>query len=732
MYGKDNAVTPVIVLAKCPELEELLSITLWTTKNLNNSSSTFQPHVIRCRELIFTEPDIIATPAFNSDNTFHVVLKKVLYNTGKLQTRFSKTGLTSGDPQPVTAALFQSCLHYTLLARIAPCWNKAGQWLIQGRDFLSHEGYLNAIKMDLVVSYGQIHLSLVASTVRFPALQLCDIEILPKSHQQFLESSDFVISGEAIGSPWCHVLPSMKKGEIVGIRRQLPADAPFRSYREIKRYWKNSYGYRLPENEDDRIYYQVHFRPLGPRIFTYPDVCLRSRDIHCLPRVEPRPILVAFLQDMRTKMSTICGHRLQLQSRANYLTTDLLSINQKENEKHNQDSSNLSLRNKAPKKVIYRNFPIPDQNPPPINSLSLATKPAKSSTAPAEGPRESHNLPHNEANSQGCRATSPRPLTESPETRDRATGSRHESAGSTPRPARSESQSKGPSPPRLQSENQPSDAIKVTVCRENKIIPKFFAKKSSNHSTKIDSVSSARSSTIVPVFKVKCNRARSNNLPEPSSDSSEVRNLTQPSPNILSTPSTYVTTQHPLRSAPPSSVRSGPVLSQPSSLPCTSPSIPRQTHPLTPKPRGAEHHAHFQPTSFDRINPSSGESLICNGRQQEYGHPVFSGSQTPRPQLVRSGNEFMTPCEVSVKRRTSNEQQTEDDRPSAAKRPRAKPSVQDVNVEALAREGQLCKVNSITLMTWLKGRGLQCKSKDKKPELVAKVLCALNVRVNEQ
>lgn len=35
------------------------------------------------------------------------------------------------------------------------------------------------------------------------------------------------------------------------------------------------------------------------------------------------------------------------------------------------------------------------------------------------------------------------------------------------------------------------------------------------------------------------------------------------------------------------------------------------------------------------------------------------------------------------------QQQTEDDRPSAAKRPRAKPSVQDVNVEALAREGQV-------------------------------------------
>lgn len=45
---------------------------------------------------------------------------------------------------------------------------------------------------------------------------------------------------------------------------------------------------------------------------------------------------------------------------------------------------------------------------------------------------------------------------------------------------------------------------------------------------------------------------------------------------------------------------------------------------------------------------------------------------------------------------------------------------------------QLSKVNSVTLMAWLKSRGLQCKSKDKKPELVAKVLCALNVRISEQ
>ena len=30
------------------------------------------------------------------------------------------------------------------------------------------------------------------------------------------------------------------------------------------------YGYRLPETEEDVIYYQVYFRPIGETLFTYP------------------------------------------------------------------------------------------------------------------------------------------------------------------------------------------------------------------------------------------------------------------------------------------------------------------------------------------------------------------------------------------------------------------------------------------------------------------------------
>lgn len=53
MYGKENATAPVIVLAKCPPLEELLTISICITKCLNNTSSTFQPHVIRCRQVLY-------------------------------------------------------------------------------------------------------------------------------------------------------------------------------------------------------------------------------------------------------------------------------------------------------------------------------------------------------------------------------------------------------------------------------------------------------------------------------------------------------------------------------------------------------------------------------------------------------------------------------------------------------------------------------------------------------
>ncbi|XP_033754812.1 uncharacterized protein C18orf63-like [Pecten maximus] len=181
-----------------------------------------------------------------------------------------KLVLRSASPTLVSPAMYQACLRYTLVARIAPNWNKTGEWLIQGRDFLTSNGYVNAVKLDITVNQGEMYFSLDATTVKFLPLQVEDLDIYGKCYKEFMENHHAEIDECAIGSPWSHVLPSMKKGKVVGVTRTLPQNGPFKSYKDLKRHWKNTYGYRLPDSDDGVIYYQVHFRPLGGRIFTYP------------------------------------------------------------------------------------------------------------------------------------------------------------------------------------------------------------------------------------------------------------------------------------------------------------------------------------------------------------------------------------------------------------------------------------------------------------------------------
>ncbi|XP_061188468.1 uncharacterized protein LOC133196618 [Saccostrea echinata] len=748
MYGKDNISTPVIVLAECPPLEELIAITVCITRN-THILSNLQPHIIRCRELIFTEPEIIATPSFNSDDTFHVVLKRTLFNNGKLQARFSKIGLQCSDPQTVTPALFQSCIHYTLLARIAPSWNKAGQWLIQGRDFLSHQGYDNAVKMDLVVTFGQLHLSLVASTVRFPALQLSDIEVLPQSLKRFTEDRDF-ISGDSIGSTWCHVLPSMKKGQIVGIGRQLPADGPFKSYKEIKSHWKNSYGYRLPENEEGIIYYQIHFRPLGDRVFTYPDICLRARDIHCLPRVNPKPILVTFLQDLKTKMSTVCGYRLQFQSKASYLTMDIYSVNKQEK----TDSSNLGQKCKTPGKLIYRNFPLPSQN----SSQSRAPVPSARSSDKLSG--DAHTKTDNvtkrntETLERGCFFGSAQdPFRKTQGTQGKTalgpdTSEIPKVFNSEQTHLASQNTHDGQVMPSIQTAN--SDTC-IASLREERIIPRFSVKKPSNVVTKTISSLDSQPPRIVPVFKGKVASgqtkgsdkkvqkdpstgkrtqpivSKSASIPR-STVASKISDMMMASTGQVASQQLNKNIKHPLT---PTLLRrenctnsSHPLPSTPSRpVPVLTPSLSQGVSQRTPSQIISTKVC--RSTCTPNTNPEVSSTLLKfeSGRSQR-STPI---SQTGDINDQDSDDDFMKSTSVCIKKRSINEQPD-----IVSKKPRSKTTIQNVDVEALARDGQLNKVNSVTMMSWLKNRGVQCRTKDKKQGLVTKVLSVLNVRVSEQ
>ena len=58
-------------------------------------------------------------------------------------------------------------------------------------------------------------------------------------------------------------------------------------------------------------------------MFTYPGVCLRAMNIQKIPRVDCKPILVEFLQDVHSKMPSVCGHHLRFQPKLRYLMPGL-------------------------------------------------------------------------------------------------------------------------------------------------------------------------------------------------------------------------------------------------------------------------------------------------------------------------------------------------------------------------------------------------------------------------
>ncbi|MGH0162882.1 UNVERIFIED_CONTAM: hypothetical protein FKN15_043820 [Acipenser sinensis] len=162
--------------------------------------------------------------------------------------------------------------------------------------------------------------------------------------------------------------------------------------------------------------------------------------------------------------------------------------------------------------------------------------------------------------------------------------------------------------------------------------------------------------------------------------------------------------------------------------------------------------AQQQPATKHSGNPVSHTSFTSNGNALLMGNPgmlrpQFSTNKAPTPGLQKFGRDGKT-TDVFTQNR-SNQSGTVPAKPmgsgplvtqpekknesvkrkpqesgleSKPKKPRAKAAVQDVDVEEYARNNQLLKVNSITLQAWLKMRGISVKAKDKKEELVSKIM----------
>ncbi|EEC00382.1 hypothetical protein IscW_ISCW000950 [Ixodes scapularis] len=105
----------------------------------------------------------------------------------------------------------------------------------------------------------------------------------------------------------------MKAASIVSVSFKGFAHCPYSSYDNLRKFWKNTYGYRIPEEaRQTMIYVRVLFGASRDCAYTYPILCVRPRQPLVVPRVNPYPILGTFLRCFEAKLREVCGEGLAL------------------------------------------------------------------------------------------------------------------------------------------------------------------------------------------------------------------------------------------------------------------------------------------------------------------------------------------------------------------------------------------------------------------------------------
>ncbi|XP_005373135.1 PREDICTED: uncharacterized protein C18orf63 homolog [Chinchilla lanigera] len=285
-----------------------------------------------CRQLLLLHEDILAAPVPGIFSQIWVVMAIPFFKAGILNAYIEKYEAKVEAPQKVIPVILQNCISYSLMARLAPAWNRVGHLLVQGKDFLSQMGKQSAVVLDINVTETQVCLSIEVCTVRLPPPELKEFDISESTIENFHTNKTAVIERHSILSNWCYILPSMKMGQIINILHASPADCPFHSFKDFQMHWDDLYGYKLPEDgRNIKIYCSVYFKMIGERTFTYPLSCVRSQPIQFFPRVDLEGVLKSFLSDLKSKLPHICGFPIKMTSKACYSTQELTKPHVQEN-----------------------------------------------------------------------------------------------------------------------------------------------------------------------------------------------------------------------------------------------------------------------------------------------------------------------------------------------------------------------------------------------------------------
>ncbi|XP_031164480.1 mucin-5AC isoform X2 [Sander lucioperca] len=733
-----------------PDLKKLISVTL----TLPEDEDLRSRQIKTSRELILLYSDILASPALDSLSEITVVMAIPFFQKGIVQMFAQRRSLQLSSSQCVFPGVLQCCVSYSLITRLAPSWNKAGLYLIAGKDFLTESGRLNAVSMELSTSEGQLCISIVANTVRLPPTTLEDFDLPPLVLRRFCSDPHFVLDPSSTGSAiWCHVLPSMKKGQIITITRQLPRDGPFRTYRDLQNHWNRLYGYRLPElAEEQAVYCSVYFKLVGQRLFTYPLSCVRLQPVQRCPRVDLQGALGPFLSHIRDRLQSVCGFPARLTGKPRYPTASLSMAATVQ--VMSGDQINLSTSSSV-RPVLTTLPPVPR----PLKPYFGSQPPAQTPLSQRDGAQgilgNGCGLGGRLTQSQGYGGDGDRPSLVSSSS-SRVSFSFSDSSGYQTASSLSSSSSSSLFQPTssLSSSSSSSSSLFQPASSLSSFSSLFQPASSLSSSSSLfqpaSSLSSSSSSSssvlhplpppptpvvpalkLVPIFRNKCPshhiniaQLRAQKQREQLSERGEERGRMTLPAFMKKTPTT-----------------ASSFSSSASVLSAASLTVPRFNR--RPKPQGS---AAPQPTAArPRLNHVFSLSPASNSKPGVIltPKPAIKLKQKPKPSgaqtsvtLNSEGNAAaansgkVQPSAAPLKspeisNKDASNSSSKEGVAFESKPKKSKSAVRDVDVEQMARSNQLSKVNSVTLLAWLRGRGVPVSGKHRKEELMLKVMACL-------
>ncbi|XP_055006670.1 uncharacterized protein LOC110163973 [Boleophthalmus pectinirostris] len=661
-----SGVQPSLFFVSLPDLKSLCCVTL---KLQDDYEEPRTKQITTCRELVLLFSDVLAAPALDSFTEITAVMAIQFFRSGLLQGFVQRHCLQMIRVEPVFPGTLQVCVSFSLVSRLAPNWNKAGLYLINGRDFLLETGRLTAVSLELSSSEGKLCMSVQPSAIRLLPTTLEDFGLSPVVLRRFCSDPDSVLDPYQTGGPvWCHVLPSLKKGQIITISRKLPTDGPFKSYRELQIHWDRLYGYRLPDQEEEQLVYcSVYFKLVGPNLFTYPLCCIRLSPVQRCPRVDQQGALSCFMDDVTQTFPAVCGFPTKISTKSTFTTTTL-------NPASRLTSSPLNLSDLSCSRSVLSHLPPPPRPgpPPPGPPLGPGPPPPGPPLGPGPGPS---SLSRSVKLFFGCQPAPAPPLSFSSGffSSQRSSSSLAPDFSDVFKPSSSintfftvfEASSSFPPPP-------PPPPPPPFLLEKAKFVPIFRSKPPSQ---------------LVNVALLKAKKQN-------------VERLTLP-PALNSHRSTHAPAVPP---AVPSRVPTGAQ---------TSLNVKR-IPTFSPKTRMRPALIVIPDEKEERPEKKSKPVVTFNLEQTEKTESKSkSKSSRKGPEALKTKSVLKTSTE---ERPTKNLQREEKTKPARAAR--------DVDVEKMARNNQLSRVSSVKMLQWLRARGLNVQ-KLPKDQLMLKVMGCL-------